>query len=355
MAKLSIRENELASGSAIRHHGYSNLCVISAAVLGCMKASYAAQEAQNRGQIHGYAYPHQMMPKGNVEYICLIMPLTRRGTSGLAPTMKVQRSSRGGADLKAFRKWLTQNGLTAASANNYKTWVNNLQGAGLALEPELFQGEDEYREWAIEFVEDKKFRITGGYAGRRNHISALKRYIDFLDKTQSPRPRRPKLSIAAWLDYNKSLNQLRQTAGISRNILGEVAELLIAASLNLSRRPQNQSGHDLVNASKGITYQVKAREVKAATSVTQLGICRSLDFDVLTTVFFSRDGKVLSVLEHQRTELSAFLRKSSNGYQAGHIFSTTAAFREAGTNIAEKIWQKFPELRPNNSNFAGLR
>lgn len=98
----------------------------------------------------------------------------------------------------------------------------------------------------------------------------------------------------AWYRYNQSVIDISSALGSTSNIVGELAELLVAKYTSGKTLGFSNKSVD-IKTPEGKHIQVKARRMEKLKA-TQLGAIRSWDFDLLAVILFSLEGRVLKAI-----------------------------------------------------------
>lgn len=248
-------------------------------------------------------------------------------------TSRLPQTDLGQPDISGYRQWLIDLGLTPGSASSYASRLKKLPDLNINLDVELIGQDSDYVEWAIDHIaqmQDKPKKKSGLRV-------ALRRYAKFCQTGRNPAAFSVTQLFRAWQSYAKLTHKFKAEFNLSANITGDVAEILVANGLGLKRRVNGTQGFDLVDRKSGKRYQVKSRVVKSAKDCVVLGITRTIDFDFLVVVFFSRTGAVLTVKKYARAHLMPFMSAAKNVYQNGFVLRTTKAFQTAGEDCTTRI------------------
>jgi hypothetical protein len=102
--------------------------------------------------------------------------------------------------------------------------------------------------------------------------------------------------------YSQILEELRERKIVrtSNSPIGDYAEWLIANQLGLTLVPNSTPGHDAVDDSTGLKFQIKGRRLTARNKSRQLGAIRNLknhEFDYLIAVLFNEQVEVVQVVK----------------------------------------------------------
>ena len=104
------------------------------------------------------------------------------------------------------------------------------------------------------------------------------------------------------LHYTLILDELhrREVIRTENSPIGDYAEWLIANQLGLTLVPNSTPGHDAVDDSTGLKFQIKGRRLTARNKSRQLGAIRNLknhEFDYLIAVLFNEQVEVVQVVK----------------------------------------------------------
>lgn len=152
----------------------------------------------------------------------------------------------------------------------------------------------------------------------------------------SPKPKTAAANAPAepigrlWLDFCSTKNRIAAALGRSNNVVGELAERLVAEYHGTVPFAVSHPSAD-VELADGTLIQVKARMLTDGRT-TLLSAFRSWNFDVLAVILFEPDGRIAFGGEIPRAAAQRHARKVAhvNGWQISttHDFLSDSAFTD---------------------------